>query len=166
MKTYVIMLTRTFPKGHRRGGEETHFRQAFAEHSKIHTIRGNYELWKKRFKEIDEGNACLSIRVWEGKPYRSKQIEIAQLTASDNVAIQKLLLSSSEWVEKDGKHFCYWAEVNGKEIDLGELAKNDGFSDIGDYLTWFSPDMERQRPDRDGWKHLELAIIHFTRFRY
>lgn len=197
MKKFVIVLARTFPKGHSRYGDTTNFRCSFirgigckscsyhgsclrtdsycnnvcevgrCESSKIHTIRGNYELWERRFKEIEEGKACLSIREWSGTPYRSNQIEIGLLTSSDNVGIQKLLLRKSEWIDEDNeKHYCYWAEVDGKEVNLDELAKNDGFSDVGDYVTWFYPDIERQSPDKDGFKHLELVIIHFTGFRY
>ena len=130
---------------------------------KIHTIRGNYALWEKRIGEVNRGEAYISLREWSGKPYRSQQREIAVLTT---VGIQRVIMSESEWEEKDGKHFCYWAEVDGKEVNLDDLAKNDGFSDTGDYIMWFYPDIDRQNSDKDGWKHIELAIIHFTKFRY
>ena len=64
MKTYVITLSKRFPTGHNRAGEPTHFWEKFIKGRdnysciyrdfwettipKIHTIRANYPLWKKR----------------------------------------------------------------------------------------------------------------------
>ena len=106
MKTYVITLSKRFPTGHNRAGEPTHFWEKFIKGRdnysciyrdfwettipKIHTIRANYPLWKKRIAEVERGEACLSIRQWTGKPYRSKQVEIARLTKEDGVGIQRL----------------------------------------------------------------------------
>lgn len=187
MKKYVIILSKTFPKSHSMTGKETYFKEQvlnvlkgydgciieqhngeplFINGRKIHTIRENYALWEKCIGEVNRGEACISLREWSGKPYRSQQREIAVLTANDGIGIQRVIMSESEWEEEDGRHFCYWAEVDGKEINLDEIAKNDGFSDTGDYIAWFSPDIDRQSPDKDGWKHVEFAIIHFTKFRY
>ena len=101
MKTYVITLSRHFLANHKQAGEETHFKEKFLlgqgltdydtpSMAKIHTIRANYPLWEKRIKEVQEGRAALSIRQWTGKPYRSKQVEIAMLTAENGVGVQKL----------------------------------------------------------------------------
>lgn len=94
MDTYVLMLSKTFPAYHPRKGEPTDFRLALKNtldfwrydlspvdmlYCKLHTIRANYLLWKKRFEKIERGEACLSIRQWEGKPRRSKTVEIARL---------------------------------------------------------------------------------------
>lgn len=61
MKTYVITLSKTFPAGHHRKGEPTEFEEefmagqdmqrvrTFVRYIKLHTIRANYALWKKRF---------------------------------------------------------------------------------------------------------------------
>lgn len=194
LKKYVIILSKTFPKGYGQAGQRTLFREKTqvalgcpqcdekqdlsgenithcnscmyaTMQPKLHTIRGNYTLWKKRIEEVNRGEACISLREWSGKPYRSQQREIAVLTADNGVGLQRLVISRSEWIDKD-KHFCYWAKIDGKEINIDEIAKNDGFSDVGDCVTWFDSDMESQIPDKDGWKHLELAIIHFTSYRY
>ena len=96
MKTYVITLSRHFLAYHKRAGEETHFKEKFIlgqgltdydtpSMAKLHTIRANFPLWEKRIKEIQNGHAVLSIRQWTGKPYLSKQVEIARLTAGDGV---------------------------------------------------------------------------------
>ena len=102
MKTYVITLSKTFPKGHIRAGEPTNFAHLLGNglnltddglqlcKHKIHTIRGNYPLWARRIAEVERGEACLSIRQWADKPYRSTQVEIARLGKDDGVGIQKL----------------------------------------------------------------------------
>lgn len=119
MKTYVIILSQKFPKGHRREGEDTYFKFKFllGQHCpdceveqdlsgenisqcnscarscfspKIHTIRANYDLWKERIAKVQRGEACISVREWTDKPYRSPQVEIARLTREDGIGLQKL----------------------------------------------------------------------------
>lgn len=168
MKTYVITLSKRFPAGHNRAGDLTFFHEALSNalhnteatltvddaddtsikiyERKIHTIRANYPLWAKRIAEIERGEACLSIRQWTGKPYRSKQVEIARLTKEDGVGIQRLEF------------------VNGKlglpRIGIvyqrkNEIALNDGLS-FEDWENWFK-NYDLAQP---------MAIIHFTKFRY
>ncbi|MBR6262715.1 MAG: hypothetical protein IKR05_05805 [Prevotella sp.] len=149
MKTYVIMLSEIFPKGHPREGQPTGFKykieRAIRQENypppliKLHTIRGNWETWEKRFKEIYKGDACLSLQVWEEKPYRSKQIEIARLTAEDGIGLQKF------------ENYC---KVDGYYMTLQEIAENDGL-----FLDEWESFIENY-PDKP------LAIIQFTKFRY
>ena len=151
MKTYVITLSKTFPSWHPRRGDLT----CFASHlriSKIHTIRANYPFWEKRIKEIQAGRAVLSIRQWTGKPYASKQEEIARLTSEYGVGIQRLYIYNIDGVYR----YCVWDE--GKYpygVDPCELARKDGLSFV-DWRDWFK-DYDITQP---------LAIIHFTKFRY
>lgn len=169
MKTYVIILSKFFPKGHRREGEPTEFDSSFTAgqisvkcekcktcmcmgecftKTKLHTIRGNYALWEKRINEVVAGNAVLSIREWSGKPYNSPQIEIAKLTAEDGVGIQRL-----EYID-DG--CCKFVKINGalqNYIKIETIASNDGLSKQ-DWEEWFE--------HHDKY----MAIIHFTKFRY
>ena len=157
MKTHVIILSKTFPSTHRRAGQPTGFKekveaaikQLEGEWWKLHTIRGNYERWERIFNEIYAGKACLSIRVWEGKPYRSKQIELVRLTREDGIGIQKLRIHELEPLP-----FVY-ADRYTTPVDWQELANNDGLS-LNDWQEWF--------------KHYDLSqpmpIIHFTSFRY
>lgn len=168
MKTYVITLSKRFPTGHNRAGDLTFFHEALSNalhnteatltvddaddtsikiyERKIHTIRANYPLWDKRIAEVERGEACLSIRQWTGKPYHSKQVEIARLTKEDGVGIQRLEF------------------VNGKlglpRIGIvyqrkNEIALNDGLS-FEDWENWFK-NYDLAQP---------MAIIHFTKFRY
>ena len=95
MKTYVITLSEKFPTTHPRKGQETEFGRSFLNGKKIHTIRGNFPLWEKRLKEVQEGRAVLSVRQWTGVPYRSPQKELRRLTKEDGVR---------DWEQWHGAH--------------------------------------------------------------
>ena len=73
MKTHVLIISRTFPSYHLRKGKETGFVEKIPD-EKIHTIRANYPLWEKRIKEVQFGEAVLSLRYWSDKPYKSEQV--------------------------------------------------------------------------------------------
>ena len=168
LKTHVITLSMVFPATHPRKGQPTNFRAAFNNaqmcakcrksgmccgecivgYLKKHTLRKNYGYWHGIFEEINRGEACLSVRVWSGKPYRSKQVEIMKLTREDGIGLQKLCFPnrSTAWVDYPEKRLS---------VDFNYLAENDGLS-IEDWCDWF--------------RHYDLseplAIIHFTNFRY
>ena len=153
MKTYVLTLSEVFPKSHVRAGEPTGFRENIFK-TKIHTIRANFDFWRKRFEKIERGEAELAIRQWVGKPYGkgSTQRELFRLTREDGIGIQKLKLSSDAL---DGNSLnCF--KANGKTLYLLEtLANNDGLT-IDDWREWFK-----------GYNLTNpLVIIHFTKFRY
>lgn len=162
-KTYVLTLSKHFLANHKRAGEETYFKEKFLlgqgltdydtpSLAKLHTIRANYPLWEKRIKEVQEGRAVLSVRQWMGKPYRSKQIEIARMTAEGGVGVQKL----SFYKDKDGMASLRFFNINGKYIDRETLvANNDGLSKE-DWQEWLRG-YDLSKP---------IAIIHFTKFRY
>ena len=156
MKTYVMVLSKHFPITHCRAGEETCFKEKFTlgqglvdydipSLAKIHTIRANYPLWEKRIKEVQEGRAVLSIRQWTGKPYRSKQVEIATLTTENGVGVQLMELTNDLAECIIGDHHHSYVSV----------ATNDGLQPA-DWLDWFSV-YDLSKP---------MAIIHFTKFRY
>lgn len=161
------MLSRVFPKGHIHQGEPTGFRDKLLSGEKIHTIRTNFPLWEKRIKEVQNGEACISVRQWQNKPYRSKQIEVTKLTAKNGIGIQKITISRSEWEEYDNMpHFCYWTTVGDKEIQIEDVARHDGFDDCFGFISWFDKALNTQQPDEEGWRHVTLPVIHFTSFRY
>lgn len=169
MKKYVIILSKKFLASHPKKRQETDFERKFLSKDKIHTIRGNYPMWEKRIKEVQEGRAVLSIRKWTDRPYNSPQKEIARLTASDGVGIQRVVMVRSEWGDNnDKKHFTYWGIIDDakRHHNIDEMAKNDGFSSFTDFTTWFDPSFDKQEPNKNRWRTLELAIIHFTKFRY
>ncbi|WP_438710842.1 hypothetical protein ACSTS3_19585 [Aquimarina muelleri] len=141
MKTYVITLSKAFLKGHINEGKPTNFKQKFLNGEKRHTIRTNYDYWSNIVDEVNDGNACLSVREWSELPYRSKQIEIG-----------KLFKLGKQKIHQDE---CGVFDVDGKYIDENDelLAKNDGL-EILDFYSWFN------KPPMTG------IIIHFTDLRY
>ena len=160
MKTYVLTVSRTFPKTHKRAGEETFFKERILSAlskdplmwNKIHTIRANYVLWANRIKEIQEGKAILSIRYWSGKPYNSKQVGICQLDKNSGIGVQKLGFYydriDEPFIDTPEQHIGYVGKTN-------LFAKNDGLS-LEDFKDWFRK-YDLSKP---------MAIIHFTKFRY
>lgn len=179
MKTYVLTVSKNFPTTHPRKGEPTCFmdkinasvicrKRCFGEcelcknykwlsSQKLHTIRSNYDLWKKRIDKVNEEKAILSLRYWSGKPYNSKQVEFLQLTSKDGIGVQEICFDD---------HICDWSDtafiyelVNDnqiyRDIKFSVLSGNDGLS-IQDFKDWFK-----------GYDLSEpMAIIHFTKFRY
>lgn len=160
MKTYVLTLSKFFPAYHIKRGEPTNFKEAFKAGQvfnrgaatfygfpKLHTIRKNYELWAKRFDQIDKGVAQLSIRQWSGKPYQSKQEIICNLTKADGIGIQKMVVAGTATIHPKF--------VGGCSVNCRTLAHHDGLSEL-DWSDWF-----------DRYDLTEpLAVIHFTKFRY
>lgn len=142
--TYVITISTLFPKKHPRVGEPTNFPLSIKHYDKIHTIRNNYWLWKKRFEKIDRGEACLSVRIWLGRPYFSKQPEIFNYRKSRGIGLEKL----------ENPDNMLFASINGSQVDWETVAKNDGLSFV-DFCDWFK--VRNNEP---------MAVIHFTNFRY
>ena len=140
--TYVLTVSEYFPKKHIREGQETNFVELIASSKKIHTIRGNYQLWEKRAKKINAGKAVLSVRCWTGKPYQTKQREV--------FVFEKI------GVERLQRDFMGWF-INGEDTDYTteDFAKNDGLS-LQDFKSWFQGS-DFSEP---------MAIIHFSNFRY
>lgn len=164
MKTYNIILSAVFPATHPRKGQPTGFKdevlRAVCKTSerflsdirpKIHTIRANYPLWKKRIREIECGEAEICLRQWAGRAYRSKTVELVRLGKNDGVGIQRLTFDK----DLDGAallNFCY---VDGCLTDIRLLAHNDGLP-FDDWKAWV----------RSFALYQPLAIIHFTSWRY
>jgi hypothetical protein len=167
MKKYVITLSKVFPTTHPKAGIPTGFEHklhaainGWSDHAhlKLHTIRANYPLWAKRFEQIERGEAYLSVRQWSGKPYASKQVEIARLTKEDGIGLQELTFYK-ECRLSPAKYTLENFEIDGKwqEGNTRMLAENDGLT-LADWEAWFSnPKYDLSEP---------MAIIHFTKFRY
>jgi hypothetical protein len=150
MTQYVIMVAKQFQATHSRKGQQTNFKEFILDKTKIHTIRGNYNLWAKRFEKIKAGKAVLSLREWSGKPYRSKQDSIIKLGLSDGIGLQKLTI-----MDIHNGHLFFNIGNDYLGLSSEELAPNDGL-DVLDFQEWF-----KKAKIGD-----ELAIIHFTNFRY
>jgi hypothetical protein len=151
LKCYVLIVSERFPKGHPKAGKVTNFLNMISQKKKIHTIRNNFTLWMNRIDEVNSGKAYISIRTWEGKPYRSKQKERLTLTKAGYEPI-------SIFKPKTKERYDWDIGINNTYKTLDDIANNDGLS-IMDFLRWFFPDPNKI-DDFDG------VIIHFTDFRY
>jgi hypothetical protein len=154
MKTYILTVSQKFPKYHQLAGDDTNFENLIFNglyddgvDKKIHTMRQNYDLWAKRFENINKGEALLSLRKWSGKPYASKQEVITNLTKTDGIGLEKLDFTLLGWFVND----------IDSDYDIKDFARNDGLAQ-GDWYNWFKDTI------KIGME--PLVIIHFTPFRY
>lgn len=147
MKIYRLMVSQTFPCTHSRAGESTGFPKKLKDGRKLHTIRGNAEWWEQVAKEINAGEAVLSVRVWNGRPYRSKQTEIMQVT---KLGTQRIRMSC------DAVFPLPTPYIDGRDVDVFAVAANDGLS-LSDFLEWFFP---------NGSGVFDGVVLHFTDKRY
>jgi hypothetical protein len=170
----VVLLSKTFFSQHPKAGKPTYFKEKVLarqmtvkrptlnikltvpdgseiKERKIHTCRANYEYWKEKIDRLKAEGGVLGIRQWSGKPYRSPQETIINISA-ETVGVQKLT------IEYGKQKFI--PSVDNKIIHLPELAANDGL-DTYDFIDWFKPVFETERKEI-----LDFAIIHFTKFRY
>lgn len=152
MKTHVLMVSRTFPSWHPKKGQPTYFlekilrarnkrpkKQLFIQHgldysikeTKIHTIRSNFDFWHKRISDIHYGGFELSLRYWEGMPYKSRQIELLKIPGKD-LSLQKLIFIDGDinrpTIAGNG------SAVFGISPDM--LSENDGLT-LEDWKQWF-----------------------------
>jgi hypothetical protein len=140
---YVLMIAKHFPATHPKKLHQTHFQIKINNGSKRHTIRANYDLWQHRMQKVLNGQAYISLRQWSGEPYRTKQIEIKKLSAKDGIGLQKLDFSVLGWFVDDEE----------SNLTTKTIAHNDGL-ERQDFIDWFKDSVT------------DLAIIHFTNFRY
>lgn len=152
MKTHVITLSKTFLKGHSQQGQSTYFRTKVLQGTKIHTLRTNVAYWQPKIEEVAAGKAILSIREWQGMPYRSKQEQITYLTQEDQVGFQIIDLDFYNTCLKIGpiSYDC--------RIPMQQLAANDGL-ELLQFKEWFGLWAATQ-------KRVTAICLHFTAFRY
>lgn len=146
------MLSRIFPKGHRIEGYETDFEKKVKRRDKIHTMRAVGK-WPQRIKEVQDGNALLSVREWTGKPYNSPQKELFKLFAMDGVGIEYCKRKNENFFIIQNQPYPLPSEFDIKNSIT--LAAKDGLTK-DDFLSWF----RKVEPGS------EMVIIHFTKFRY
>lgn len=168
IKQIPLILSSQFMKNHIRAGEPTYFKEKIElalnkyvdRHMpdgtiispKIHTIRADYDGWVDKINEVNSGNAILRVVEWEGIPYRSKWVDIVNLTKDDGIGVQELELEKNmKYGVAKSEYYYYYCNLMPSEI----IAKNDSLS-LTDFKEWFK-DYDLTKP---------LAIIHFTKFRY
>jgi len=149
LKTYVITMMVKFPTQAPYAAKTTGFKKKILSGEKKHTIRQNYEFWKKRIDEVNAGKAILSVRQWSGKPYNSKQTEIKQFKQGE-VSYQRITATggASDIGINTGDGFYM---LSNKRILT--VAKNDGVP-IDLFRKFFAGGV------------LDGIIIHFTNLVY
>lgn len=151
-----IMCSRVFPKGHPKEGQPTHFVEKILRDLSIPDYWSKFQEWNKdkpmdilhefsrtfyypvqgnkhhtirpgsRFKPGD----MASLRVWSDKPYRSKQIEFAQVEVKKTWEIEIWLH------DRISIGFPEIPGVQLRLLPLCEVAENDGL-DCRDFEAWF-----------------------------
>jgi len=113
---------------------------------KIHTIRQNYEYWKKfEGKEV-------AFFYWESKPYHSKQ---KVFCVKKLVSIQRILKVTDGITPNSPFSIYYYPnEEYQRQLLISELAVNDGLSEK-EFIEWFA-----------NYQDGKMAILHFTDLRY
>jgi hypothetical protein len=127
-------MSKHFPKTHPAAGEETHFIQSILNGSKTTTIRGKYENWKKKAREVNEGKAVISIRYWTGSPYNSKNDD------SKQKEFAKCTKLSTYRVFITNDHNGFEMSVGGKYCDMfreEEIINEEGFTIDSHFYDWF-----------------------------
>jgi hypothetical protein len=151
MKTYVLLFSPKFSKGHPRHGKLTMFVSSIRSGGKLHTVRNDFDYWRPRIEAVQRGEGILSCRYWSGKAYASNQIEFAQLTAADGVGIERLT-DHPGYATINAPD----AQETGKNVFIDDVADNDGLN-LCDFMAWF-PTWGKAPEER--------ALIHLTKFRY
>lgn len=166
-KIYQLGISKVYLSGHPKAGQPTHFKEkilcgvqntvahckgtSIHTGSKIHTIRPNYEYWKGIEAKVNSGEGILSLREWEGTPYKSKRPEFLPLT---KMRVDKLVLEIEPRSSKTMAITTLWIDDQNCSKRLNELAVNDGLENSMDLVQWL------------GFKTFHGCLISFTDHRY
>ena len=143
-KQVVLMIAKNFLAYHKRAGQATDFEAKIKAKEKLHTIRPNYEAWKKKIEKVKNGESELIVEQWSGLPYRSSPELLFKYDDKDDIDVSKLTY-------EEGKGLV----VNDEVIVPTEiLAKNDGLT-LQEFEDWFKV-----------FPTEPMAILHFNSFRY
>lgn len=155
----VITFSRTFPKKHIREGEPTEFVEKIWQG--LHTfplaldeyanhvpelegeLKNHYtKIYDPKWHTIRSGNRWkvgdwFHPRVWSGKPYASKQVDISLPIEIKKIWSIQIIQYPERWsFYLDGKP----VEEGRDDFDIDqfaeELALNDGLS-VPDFISWF-----------------------------
>lgn len=166
----VVLLSKTFFAGHFSEGQQTEFRVKVEGATKIHTIRSNYPYWEEKIGRAVFTGGVLSVRQWTAAPYRSPQEQITEIPA-DKLGVQKVEIRREKKRAEGEVYHEYSATVDGREVDINELAANDGLA-LDEFIYWFDPVFDKAEAKYPELKEvaaatcLDFAVIHFTKKRY
>lgn len=146
----VLTFSRHFPKGHPKAGQPTYFVEKILRG--IHELRDeikplmDFGVWSNcipKHHTIRSGSRfnpgdMASLRVWSGKPYRSKQIEFAQVEVK-KVWEFSLYPGEREYMFSINDYHApidYRPGLHHHHL-IGQLALNDGLT-VNDFMYWFN----------------------------
>jgi len=159
----VLPFSRQFPKGHPKTGQHTHFVEkiwACPEVSILNTdllkeeilnFQRNEYLYQPKWHTIRTGNRwkdgdMASLRIWSDKPYRSKQIEFAQ------VEVKKVWQFNIHAV--DGELIWQIPGVGSGAFDavsasISIISRRDGL-EAEDFINWFAVHPKKRGAEFSG----------------
>lgn len=113
-KTKVILkIAKNFLAYHPQKGKPTNFEAKIKAKDKLHTIRPNYEAWKKKIEKVKNGESELIVEQWSGLPYRSSPELLFIYDEKDEVEIE-VNLNGKFW-QKDDRSGIF-LKLNGQNI--------------------------------------------------
>ena len=158
----VVTLTKQYFKSHPKAGEPTQFADMVRNGSKIHTCRDNADYWIGKIESLKATGGTLCIREWSGRPYRSPQDTVMEISSEVvHVSVLKLTRLTFDGPTSGCHYHTYSAIVGNRHVLTEEIAKNDGFDNENDFLAFLDPLFDKYQSET-----IRLAIIHFTDFRY
>jgi hypothetical protein len=156
----VLTCSTRFPTKHRRAGQQTYFIEkiwaALADQQKVAQFNDTTDFPKTKWLEyyncqmpknhtIRAGERwkvgdMASLRVWSGLPYRSKQVEFAQLEIKEVIPV---IIRAEGWLNTS---ISVPTKKTNHELllPLCEVANNDGL-ECEDFVSWFSIHPKKQR---------------------
>jgi len=145
----VITFSTRFQKQHPRAGEETFFVEKFVNSAKPikslndipNQLKGRVNDFflmagdLKKHHTIRAGNRFVegdifSPRIWSGKPYASKQIDLCEDLTIKKVWNIEINTDFEIWIDKK-----FYAHISSDDAEI--LANNDGLS-LKDFKLWFN----------------------------
>lgn len=123
-----------------KGGKPTEFREKVLDGRKIHSIREDKH---DRWREGMSIEMAYGVRSDDYEQWNADRPDLQTCTGTQPFEIK--------WKGHD-----YQVRVDGHRLtpaEVEQLAKNDGFDELVDFLTWFSSDFKGK-------------IIHWTKMRY
>lgn len=141
LERFPLLFAKHLPPSHKKAGKETNFGRKIRTGKKIHTLRRDYTYWLAAIRKVQAGKGYVSLTEWEQNKTET-QSEILFLDASCKIGLQKIRYNR-------GKFY-----LNRTQLCVEELAENDGML-TSDFLNFFKT-----------YGQTELALIHFTEFRY
>ncbi|WP_338761945.1 hypothetical protein WAF17_16600 [Bernardetia sp. ABR2-2B] len=142
LKCFQLFIPKSFPKNHKKAGQETQFAKRIITGRMIQVLKKDYAYWLDVVRKVQDGEAYISVVEWEQNRTETQR-EVLRLDASSNIEIQKVTFS---------KKFFYLRRVR---LCPDELAENCGFNTTTDFKNYYK-----------SFPKSELAMIQFTGFRY